>query len=378
MSRIYLPNSKQFKRINEHLKTIAGTMAMQIDTSTWENVQKIVEMGAASRFFPVGTQFVVNHSIYGDMVFDVVAHDHFKSATDENAHTMTLMSHDMISRMYFDEAEAFYYADAELPAGTYNFTIPTTYGSWIAGTYQFTLNYSLPKGGVLAINGNSTIDLTSCHVTTHITITDNFSTEMVSITSGNAGMNLGSFGVELNHVHRVSYGSNNYKESAIRQFLNSSDTMGNVWTPRTQYDRPPNWVTSLDGFMAGLGDEFLSVVGRVVVPCSANNTFESTDSTTIKGGKYTVFDKFYLASQTEIFGDSSPDEKDDSMLLPYYEGSTDADRVKYDSDGVARRCWTRSPLSTHATALHTVGSAGDRTYTATHDNCGVVPVCTIV
>jgi hypothetical protein len=200
---------------------------------------------------------------------------------------------------------------------------------------------------------------------------------MVAITSGSAGTNLGTFGVELNHVHRVSYGSNNYKESAIRQFLNSSSKVGSVWTPQTKFDRPPTWITSADGFIKGLDESFVSVLGNVVIPCSANTVYESPDSTIEKGEKYTVVDKFCLASQMEVFGDN-PSVEDDSILLPFYKDSTDADRVKYDSDGVARRCWTRSPLSAHSTALHTVGSAGDRTYTATHDECGVVPVCTIV
>ena len=375
--RIYFPNSTQFKRINENLKVIAVAMNRNVDISTWAGIQKAVRSGIAPSLLPVGTQLTIEHDDYDVCVYDVVAHDYFKSAIDETAHTMTLMSHDMLPRMQFDNPEAFYYAESELPAGTYHFTIPTTYGSWVAGTYQFTLQYALPMGGQLRISENSTKAITSARVLAYVTKTDDFSQQSAEITTGSSGISLGTFGVELNHTHRVSYGSNNYKESAIRQFLNSSNTMGNVWKPQTKYDRPPSWLTSLNGFVAGLNDEFLAVVGEVVVPCSANKTFESPDSTIKTYEKYNLVDRFYLASQTEIFGDN-PSGEDGTILLPYYENATDIERVKYDSDEEPRRCWTRSPLSTNATALHTVGSAGDRTYTATHDNCGVVPMCTIV
>lgn len=375
--RIYFPNSTQFKRMNESLKAIAGIVNRNIDISTWAGIQNAVRSGIAKTILPIGTQLTIEHDMYGVCVLDVVAHDYFKSAIDENAHTMTLMSHDVLTRMQFDNPEAFYYAESELPAGTYNFTIPTTYGSWNAGTYQFTLPYSLPKGGQLGISENSTVPVTSARVVAYVTNTYDFSQQTAEITTGSSGTSLGTFGMELNHTHRVSYGNNNYKESAIRQFLNSSNTMGYVWTPQTKYDRPPNWLTSLDGFMAGLRDEFLSVVGTVVVPCSANKIYESPDSTIKTYEQYNLVDKFYIASQTEIFGDN-PSGEDGSTLLQFYDGSVDAERVKYDSGGVARRCWTRSPLSTNTASLHTVGSAGDRTYTATHDNCGVAPMCTIV
>lgn len=355
--RIYFPNSTQFKRMNESLKAIAGAMNRNIDISTWEGIQKAVRSGIAPSVLPVGTQLVVNHGVYGDCLYDVVAHNYFKSNHDENAHSMTLMSHDVLPSIQFDSPEAFYYANTLLPAGTYNFTIPNTYGEWLAGTYQFTLTYSVPSGGILSINGSAVTPLTSLSVISHRARTDAFSSEMVSITSGSAGTNLGTFGIELNHSHRVSYGSDNYKESALRQFLNSSSSVGNVWTPQTKFDRPPEWVTSVAGFVADLDADFLSVVGSVVVPCSANSTYEAPDSTVTKDGKYTLVDKFYLASQQEISGTSTGIVADDSLQLPYYEGSTNADRIKYNGDSAAP--WRlRSPGSLVANNVRVIERDG--------------------
>ena len=377
MSRIYLPHADQFDLTNENLAKIANALAASIDLSTWAGIQKAVRVGVAPDLIPVGTQLKVSHSVYGDMLYDVVAHNHFKSAHDKNAHTMTLMCHDAIITTQFDSPEAFYYADAELPAGTYNFTLATAHSSWAAGTYQFTLQKNLPMGGQLCINNNADVQLTSRQVVAFASRTSSEVTESAAITSGSGGTSLGTFGVELNHPQRITYGSNNYKESAIRQFLNKSGAAGSIWTPQTKFDRPPTWQTSLAGFVGGLGEDFLSVIGEVIVPCATNNTYESPDSTTVKGGKYTVSDKFYLASQREIFGTSSDSVEDDSNLFPYYESATNTDRSKY-RNGVGVRWWTRSPFSQRAYYNRSVYLDGSLYNYNVGDIIGVVPVCTIV
>ena len=375
--KIFFPNSQQFDLMNENLAKIAKAVGSQVDITTWAGIQKAVRAGIAPDILPVGTQLLVEHSVYGEHLYDVVAHDYLKSVHDENAHTMTLLCHDQIAAIQFDGMEAFYYAEAELPAGTYNFTLATAYSSWAAGTYQFTLTQALPKGGQLAISGYADAAMTSRQVKAFASRTTTAATESVAITSGNGGTSLGTFGVELNHSHRVSYGSNNYKESAIRQFLNSPSAAGSVWTPQTKFDRPPTWMTSLAGFVGGLDDDFLSVVGEVIVPCSANNTYEAPDSTVAKGEKYTVTDKFYLASQREIFGNNSDSVADDSVLFPYYEGADAADRIKY-RDGSAANWWVRTPYSWNAYTVRFVTSTGTLNYNNAIYGDGCSPACTIV
>ena len=377
MSKIYLPHSEQFDLMNENLAKIANALASDIDISTWAGIQKVVRVGVAPDLIPVGTQLVVNHSVYGDMLYDVVAHNYFKSAHDKNAHTMTLLSHDIFAAVQFDAPEAFYYADSELPAGTYNFTIATAYSSWGAGTYQFTLRQNLPTGGQLGISGNATASMTSLQVSAYANRNTTTATESVAITIGNGGTSLGTLGVELNHSQRVSNGSNNYKESAIRQFLNSSSLVGSVWAPQTKFDRPPSWVTSRAGFVGGFNEDFLSVIGEVVVPCAANNEYESPDSTTVKSTKYTVTDSFYLASQREIFGADAGTVVDGSALFPYYEVSTNADRIKY-RDGSAAGWWLRSTDSWDAFGTRIVHLGGSLDSRSADVAVAFAPVCTIV
>ena len=376
MSKLFLPTKEQMDVMNENLAKIAKAVGSQVDISTWEGIQKAVRSGIAKDILPVGSQLAVNHSVYGTRLFDVVAHDYLKSVHDENAHTMTIQQHDLLPSTQFDASEAFYYAEAELPAGTYNFTLATGYSSWAEGTYQFTLTQPVPKGGQLAISGYADAAMTSRQVRSYANQTTTSATESVAITAGNGGTNLGTFGEGLNHSHRVSYGSNNYKESAMRQFLNSSAAAGSVWTPQTKFDRPPSWLTSLAGYKNGLDQDFLAVVGKVVLPCSANNTYEAPDSSITKGTKYTLNDEFYLASAMEIFN-TNWDVADDSKVFPFYEGAVNADRIKY-RDGSAASWWSRTPTSGTAYYVRFVDSDGTMNSNFALSSTGLAPACTIV
>ena len=376
MSRLYLPTKEQMDTMNENLGKIAAAVGSQVDISTWEGIQKAVRSGIAKDILPVGSQLAVNHSVYGTRLFDVVAHDYLKSVHDENAHTMTIQQHDLLPSTQFDAPEAFYYADAALAAGTYNFTLAEAYSSWAAGTYQFTLTQTLPQGGQLAISGYADAAMTSRQVRAYANQTTTTVTESVAITSGSGGTSLGTFGVELNHSQRVSYGSNNYKESAMRQFLGSSAAAGSVWTPQTKFDRPPSWLTSLAGYKNGLDQDFLAVVGKVVLPCAANNTYEAPDSSIAKGAKYTLNDEFYLASTKEIFN-ANWDVADDSVVFPFYEGAGNADRIKY-RDGSAAYWWLRTPYSGYASRVRRVSSDGTMVSYGADVALGLAPACTIV
>lgn len=376
MSRLYLPTKEQMDTMNENLAKIAKAVGSQVDISTWEGIQKAVRSGIAKDILPVGSQLAVNHSVYGTRLFDVVAHDYLKSVHDENAHTMTIQQHDLLPSTQFDAREAFYYAEAELPAGTYNFTLATAYISWAAGTYQFTLTKPVPKGGQLEISGYADAAMTAQQVRSYANQTTTSATESVAITAGSGGTNLGTFGEGLNHYHRICYGSNNYKESAMRQFLNSSAAAGSVWTPQTKFDRPPFWMTSLVGYKNGLDQDFLAVVGKVVLPCSASDTYEAPDSSITKGTKYTLNDEFYLASAREIFN-TTWDVEDDSKVFPFYEGAGNADRIKY-RDGSATDWWLRTPNFENAYDVRRVVLEGTGSYiSAGNDRC-FAPACTIV
>ena len=377
MSKLFLPTKEQMDTMNENLGKIAAAVGSQVDISTWAGIQKAVRSGIAKDILPVGTQLAVNHSVYGTRLFDVVAHDYLKSVHDENAHTMTIMAHDLIEGTQFDCPEALYYAETQLAAGIYNFTIEG-YDKWVAGTYQFTLAQAVPAGGQICVSGQYPYqgNITSAKVSTYSSSTSTTAIETVAITEGSGGTNLGTCGVgSLNHTHRIAYGSNNYKESAVRQFLNSSAAAGSVWTPQTKFDRPPTWAASRAGYKAGLDQDFIAVVGQVVLPCSANNIYEAPDSTITKGTAYTLNDEFYIASRAEVF--DSHDVNDGSVLFPYYEGAGNADRIKR-NNGSAATWWLRTPNSGNALTVRLVLSDGTVLNGNAFNSNGLAPACTIV
>lgn len=378
MSKLYLPTSEQMDTMNGHLAMIAAAVGSQVDVSTWAGIQKAVRLGIAPDVLPVGTQLQVKHSTYGTRLFNVVAHDYLKNVNNPDGHTMTIMQHDLLPGTQFDAPEAFYYADKQLAAGTYYFNSVDAYDQWLMGTYKFTLAKAVPAGGQLCITGQYPYqgDLTKASVVSYSSRTSTTVLETAAITTDSGGTNLGTWGKDsLNHIHRIAYGSNNYKESAIRQFLNSSAAAGSVWTPQTKFDRPPSWVSTLDGYKKGFDQDFLAAICPVILPCAANNKFEAPDSTITMNTKYALHDEFYLASAKEVFN-KNWDVADDTVVFPFYDGATDADRIKY-RDGSAADWWLRTPASGNAYGVRLVSTDGTLSYNGAYNAGGLAPACTI-
>ena len=162
----------------------------------------------------------------------------------------------------------------------------------------------------------------------------------------------------------------------MRQFLNSASPAGSVWTPQTKFDRPPSWASNTAGFMNGLDDDFIAAVCETTVPCGSNNVYEAPDSTVTKGGIYSVNDKFFLLSNREIGFTSDID--DGSTLLPFYDGATNADRIKYNASGVAAGWWERTPYSGNAGGVRRVGTDGTLNGNSAYNAYGLAPDCEIV
>jgi len=361
------------------LDNINSTLQVTGGDYSWEQVREIVANGHGATAFPVGHQFSVEHETYGTIIFDVVGHDQVASATGKQ-HTMTLLAHNCIANVQVDaDGEAFYYCATELAIGTYHFTVPTTYGATVAGTYEFTTTVKVPAGGQLCFSGNpystAVTSLTVVAYTTKGGTTEVWaSAARPVITAGNSGTDLGSLDSTLNHIRRICWGSNNYEQSAIRQFLNSEAAAGTYWTAKTKFDRAPSWNATLAGFMKGLPVNFKGVVDTAVVKCSTNNTYESPDSAHAKNTAYTLSDKFFLASRMEVF--NSSDVVDGSVLMSYFIDATNDDRIKL-LNGAARYWWLRTPHSNVAPNPRDVGPDGSLSNGDADNSLGCVPACII-
>lgn len=346
----------------------------------WHTVQKYVRLGQGEAMYPVGSQFTIEHSTYGNILMDVVSHDTVKKYSDESAHTMTLMAHNCVANLQSDGAEAMYYAATGLSAGTYNFTVPYTQSLWAKGTYQFTLSKDAPVGAQLKIGGANDwawkAAITDLPMNVYASSGTSDVYEAATITSGSEGTSLGTMGTELNELSRISYGSNNYKESAIRQWLNSAEEAGAVWKAQTYFDRPPTWSDA--GFMNGFNQNFLDAVAIANIKCAGNNYYECPESmggTVNVGSQYAVADKFFLPSMTEV-GLTGDFVVDGSVLMKYFEGATAASRIK-DYNSAAARWGTRTENGGDGFVVWNVATSGGSTQLAGADATGIVPCCII-
>ena len=326
--------------------------------SSWEKVQLIVRAGLAPQYFPVGYEFVTHDSTEDtDIIWRVVGHDTIKAADESLIHTMILETKYVYSdslgsgiAVQFDAQEALFCVEAGLEPGTYHFTLLSGYdeANGGGGTYSFTLTQFVPSGGVLLFNWQY-ISAVNGTVSTYTSQTAAAPIETVSVSEGAEGTNLGTDDgstANMNNTPRARYGSNNYAQSAIRQWLNSAAPAGSVWHPQTKFDRPPNWAGSRAGFMAGLPQDFLTAVQPAAVPCRTNNVFEvdSLDGTGFSTGQvYILEDKFFILSCPEIYGSYDNELIKDGEQLDFYQNLTDAERIKYSQLGIATNSGMRSP-----------------------------------
>ena len=369
-----------------HIDTLAAV-------NTWEDIKNAVRLGLGEKLFPVGYEFTTEDSVTGAVITWVVrGHNHHAAANDKLEYTMTLeakyvygAASGTYKTLVFDAPEALYYAAEELPAGTYNFTLLAGYDTTYGGgkTLSFTLTKPVPAGGVImfpwAYNTQSTVTKISTYASNAATA----AIESVAVTEAADGTSLGTADGKtenVNHTHRIRYGSNNYAQSAARQWLNSDAAAGAVWAPSNIFDRPPSWNTSYSGFMRGLPADFLAAVQPAIVPCRTNSIAEvnSLDGTEfVINQVYELQDKFFLLSRPEIYGTWDSSTYKDGELLEFYEGFTDTERIKYDAAGSARYCWLRSPYPGSASSERYVHTSGALSSNTANYGYGVAPACII-
>ena len=362
--------------VDELAKKIGGVANIVVES--WEDVQKIVRMGLASNTFAIGDQLTCQRGST-TLVWDIIGIDH-DTPTDKNfKHSLTLQLHDCLLSLQYDGTEALFYAENELPAGTYNFTLLAGYDTTYGGgkTYSFTLANPVPAGGVIMFPWGYQKQAADTKISTYGSVTSTTVIESVAVTEGANGTALETVG-ECNHTHRIRYGSNNWMQSAMRQYLNSDAAAGSVWTPKTNFDRPPSWATNTAGFLNGLDADFLAVIGEV-------DKITTLNTLTDGGGSETNAEKFFLLSRSEVYGG-----KENGILegdaYPYYSETSDlsaagtgadTNRIKY-RNGAAQYWWLRSPNPSYSYIVRHVYTTGIVSYYNAYYSSGVAPACCII
>lgn len=303
------------ERVASALEIIAIANAKAIDITDMREVQELVRTGKAQEFFALGDRIDVvwtpDNSAPGTnfhIPFDVVS---FLPAVDGQGNThqnaMWLQSHYALTGIQFSGNNAFYVPEVVLAAGTYHFTMGNSWGSNVVKdkVYQFTTTQDVPAGGqlVLGTASSNTSGLpdtvpANWRVRTFLTANQDTPTEILELTEGSEGTDLGVLSSStkystsgINNMQRSAYGYNRYAHSAIRQWLNSAAGKGEWWEKKNPFDHRPDQLATVQGFMAGLPQDFLQIIKPVKVT-TALNTITDTDI----GTSEDVVDKFFLPS----------------------------------------------------------------------------------
>lgn len=366
-----------------------------IPASSWSEFRDLVRSGDASTIYPVGTKL---YEQWGDdtsnawIVVDYpTGEDYLDSDLAQQGYTnrVMLMEEKINYPRVFDGQEAWLYAETAIPAGAYRFTIPnydTSYGG--NKTYIFTSTANVPVGGQItltwayqqnpsAVQAYSSSTATSTLFNVSIAEWDGTTpcTDLgtIKLSMSDADSTYG----KLNHIHRVRYGSNNYAQSGIRQWLNSDAAANAWWQPTTIFDRPySNRNTA--GRLNTMNSDMKSVIATPTINCITNNLFESSslDGTTFAlQTAYTIQDKLFLVTHTEVNLSSTPNV---DSILSYYTGAGNAERIKYRADnGNAYYWWLRTPHPTHAYGERSVHTSGALDSSFASNTRGGVAACII-
>lgn len=348
--------------------------------ASWRAVQGIVRAGLAPKVFAVGDQFVCQKGGENGttLIWDVIGFDRDKPVDSNLTHSMALQMHNCYKNLQFCNREAFYCCTSVLPVGTYKFTVQSHLyvADAVGKSYRFTTPVEIPAGGQLVFKQAYDATLQGAKIDIFASGRDTTPLETVTMTESTTGIDLGSISNQItdnfNNMDRALRGNNRWKESAIRQLLNSSAEAGSVWKPQNKFARPPEWNATENGFMHDLDADFIEVVGPVTKTTALNQV---TDG----GGADTTSEKFFLLDEPEVYFSTG-------VPYDYYKiysdlnaagPARDTNRVKY-LDNTTQYWWLRSPSYGSAAGVRAVNPLGERVaYTADY-HIKAVPVCCIV
>lgn len=284
----------------------------------WNSVQTIVADGAGEKAFAIGTQLIEKwtdtaDSKEYDMPWQV---NHFEDVTLENGEVvpgMWLQTHYALPfGIQFSHQRAFLACPDGLSAGTYHFDFAQAFGNNVKPSinYQFTLTKPVEKGGRLA-GCYGAPDQAPSNWKVYSYGKDGITlNETVNVTVGSGGTNIGTIPYQkrsgnLNSVQEMAYGSNRWKKSALRQYLNSNKPKGQWWNPQDQWDICPDQLAGKDGFLCGMPEEMLSSLKKVKVSTFAN-TVNDEGMEDITYDYVTLPSLAQIYAQTQIAGEGDP------------------------------------------------------------------------
>ena len=378
---------------NNLLRVIAESENGKIIPKDWNFIQFLVRNNLHKKVLHIGDELVCQKD-NSDIIWTIIDMDKDIPLDPQFTHSITLMMKNQFNiAVQFDAREALFYFPEGLSAGKYYFTVgaQSWYSTDVNKSFMFELANAIPAGGQLVINNDYNATCLNATLSTYkpmdnIVPRTEWTTPIETVTmlawDEENGIFLGTVDntiqENINSVQRGLLGSNNYKESAIRQWLNSDAVAGSVWTPQTKFDRPPSWFSNLKGFKDSMDIDFLNVIKPIAVK-TARNTL------TYASGYDTTEDKFFLLSKPQIYGDVTIPGVDEGDTYEYYQRYSDLNSAGTDNDSnriktrnnTANWYWLRSPNPWSANGVWSVSATGLLGNDGAVTGRGIAAACTI-
>jgi hypothetical protein len=351
---VHYPSEKLVKDNLDALDTRIEVLEEFNPLESWADVQTAVRAGIVDKYLVVGDQLVAEYN-GTPRVFNVAGIDKDTPADKRFTHSITLHAQDRLLTGPIAPSQAFWHCETELAPGAHVFTMSEV-------QYTFTTTVAVPAGGILVVSLWGEGFWVPIAVTTYDAdrVTPIESEISASMTTGTDTLEGENFNTS---VGRTRYGSNNWVESAARQFLNSAEEV-HAWVPKTKWDRPSSTYAGNPGFLHLLDPELVAVLGAVDKQVARNTVNED-------GGQDLFSDKIFLMSRVEV-GLGAEGVTTGESVYPFWDGSSNADRMK------GGNWWLRSPYVAHTHTTRFVLSSGVLNNNSAYYSYGLAPACVIV
>lgn len=326
---------------------LVSILAHGYDIDSWAALQELADSGQASRFISIGDQMpgtwtdVEANTTY-NAPWDVVDFRQITTPDGEKKNAIIMQMHYCTPYdMQFDAPEQVEADEATAQDGVYYYG----YDGSAYSLLTLQTGDTIPYSNYTKVFKNSICDTTS---------------------------------------NIVRYGYNRWRDSGMRQYLNSAERKNLWWTSTHLGDVAPSQLTTKAGFMSGLPSDMLAVVNPIAVTTALNTV---TDGGTSTGGVDVTHDKFWEPSIEEMYG--VPQLADvEGPYYPYWKAATGLDapnnaandgRKIYDMGATttARNVRLRSAYrSTSALVWNCYNSGTLDSNTATNA-CRCAPACAI-
>ena len=385
-------------------ETQAGVTEVTYDGAVWhkgDNTINLTTYGITVTGTPQKGDRIIVTVAATEQRFDVMGHDTHTPVNPALTHTMPLLLHDIAhyGTIPFCPPQLLYYTDVELPAGNYKFTLNRgAYGGGTGqdGTYMFTTDVAIPADGGIRhsavgaykASGYVKTDITAGKIIIYgggdarAIVKDNIAcSEWDGITGCT---DLGTFTARSTTYHtadgkhnfteRCAYGSNRWKTSAVRQWLNSgaaavpdgSEIVSNWYTRQTVFDRPPGGAKSA-GYLYGLDP----ALKAVICPVKVRTAIPDPDKVPNGENYEDTEDKVWIPSMTEVYGSNNNNVAEGSQF-EYWKDTTNAAKIKYQGS-TARYWWLRGPYPGGAGSVRLVYTSGALNNNNANNANGFVP-----